>query len=436
MKLEAGQTIMRISVIGTGYVGSVSAACFAELGHQVICVDIDESKIDMINAGIPPIYEDGLSELLKKHAGKRLSATSDYELAVKHSDVSFICVGTPSDANGNIDLSIVRAAGTSIGESLANKKDYHVIVVKSTVVPETTEKVVLHLIEKHSGKHIGDFGIAMNPEFLREGKAVYDFMHPDKIVVGSIDKRSGDIVASLYKDIKCEVIRTNLCTAEMIKYANNAFLATKISFANEIGNICKELGIDTYEVMSAVGRDFRIGQHFLNSGAGFGGSCFPKDVKALIGKASEIGYDSLLLKSVIEVNERQPLRMVQILKNRLSNIKGKKITVLGLAFKNDTDDIRESRSIPVIRELLDSGARVSAYDPMANENMRMLFNDIEYHISALEALRGADACLIMTEWDEFRSLDKEFDGMKNKLIIDGRHMLITRKDIEYVGLCW
>ncbi|MCZ7355807.1 MAG: UDP-glucose/GDP-mannose dehydrogenase family protein [Candidatus Methanoperedens sp.] len=427
---------MRISVIGTGYVGTVSAACFAELGHKVICVDIDQSKIDHINAGIPPIYEDGLSELLKKHAGNSLTATSDYGFAVMKSDLSFICVGTPSDSSGNIDLGIVRAASASLGDSLKKKKEFHVVVVKSTVVPETTEKVVLPIIEKHSGKRIGDFGIAMNPEFLREGKAVYDFMHPDKIVVGSLDKRSGDMVASLYSGLDCEVTRTNPRTAEMIKYANNAFLATKISFANEVGNICKELGIDTYEVMSAIGKDFRIGPHFLNAGAGFGGSCFPKDVKALIGKAKEIGYEPVLLRSVIAVNEGQPIRIVEILKNKLGRLNGKKIAVLGLAFKNDTDDIRESRSIPVIKELLDNGARVLAYDPMANENMRRLFGSVEYQRSAEDALRGADACLIMTEWDEFRSLDNEFHIMKNKLVVDGRHMITPGKNIEYVGLCW
>ncbi len=431
------EKLMKISVIGTGYVGTVSAACFAELGHDVICVDIDESKIDMINAGIPPIYEEGLPELLKKHAGKRLSATSDYELAIMSSDVSFICVGTPSDSEGNIDLGIVKAASASLGDSLRKKKGYHVIVVKSTVVPETTENIVLPIIEKHSGKHPGQFGIAMNPEFLREGKAVHDFMHPDKIVVGSMDKKSGDIVATLYNGLKCEVTRTNLRTAEMIKYVNNSFLATKISFANEVGNICKKLDIDTYEVMSAVGKDFRIGPHFLNAGAGFGGSCFPKDVKALIGKAKEIGYEPQLLESVIAVNEEQPARMVMLLKNKLGSLKGKNIAVLGLAFKNDTDDIRESRSIPVIKDLLDEGARVSAYDPMANENMKKLFRGIGYYNSAAAALRGADACLIMTEWDEFKSLNKEFDVMENRLVIDGRHILVKPgKDIEYVGLCW
>jgi UDPglucose 6-dehydrogenase len=427
---------MKISIIGTGYVGTVSAACFAELGHEVICVDVDRSKIDRINAGIPPIYEEGLQELLKKHAGKRLSATSDYDFAVMNSDVSFICVGTPSDSDGNIDLGIIKAASASLGDSLRAKKGYHVIVVKSTVVPETTEKIVLPIIERHSGKHEGDFGIVMNPEFLREGKAVHDFMHPDKIVVGSLDKKSGDIVASLYNGLDCEVTRTNPRTAEMIKYANNSFLATKISFANEVGNICKELGIDTYEVMSAVGKDFRIGKYFLNAGAGFGGSCFPKDVKALIGKAKEIGYEPILLKSVITVNERQPVRMVQLLKNKLGSLRGRKIAVLGLAFKNDTDDIRESRSIPVIKELLDNGADVSAYDPMANGNMKKLFGSVRYHSSAEDALSGADACLIMTEWDEFKSLDREFNIMTNRLIIDGRHMLTPRKDVEYIGLCW
>ncbi len=427
---------MRISIIGTGYVGTVSAACFAELGHEVICVDVDKSKIDLINAGIPPIYEEGLSDILKKHAGKRLSATSDYDFAVMNSDVSFICVGTPSDSDGNIDLGIVKAASASLGDSLRVKKGYHVIVVKSTVVPETTEKVVLPIIEKRSGKRAGDFGIVMNPEFLREGKAVYDFMHPDKIVVGSLDKNSGDIVSSLYNGLDCEVTRTNPRTAEMIKYANNSFLATKISFANEVGNICKELDIDTYEVMSAIGKDFRIGKYFLNAGAGFGGSCFPKDVKALIGKAKEIGYEPVLLKSVITVNERQPVRMVQLLKNKLGSLKGRKIAVLGLAFKNDTDDIRESRSIPVIKELLDNGADVSAYDPLANGNMKKLFGNVRYHSSAEDALSGADACLIMTEWDEFKSLDREFNVMTNRLIIDGRHMLTPRKDVEYVGLCW
>lgn len=427
---------MKVSVIGSGYVGSVTAACFAEVGHEVICVDIDSKKTEQINAGIPPIYEEGLEELLRKYAGKRLIATTDYEFAVNETDISFICVGTPSAEDGTIDLSIVRAAAASIGSVLANKEGYHVVVVKSTVVPETTEKFVLPIIEEASGKKAGrDFGVAMNPEFLREGKAVQDFMNPDKIVIGAIDRRSGDLVSELYRTFECEVTRTGPATAEMIKYANNSLLATKISFANEIGNICKKLGIDTYEVMEAVGKDFRISPKFLNSGAGFGGSCFPKDVKALIGKAKAIGYSPVLLESVIAVNERQPLFMTEILQKKIGNPEGRKIAVLGLAFKNETDDIRESRSIPVIAELLRLGARVSVYDPMAAENMKRVFPAIEYFDKASDALKDAEACLVMTEWDEFRNLDSEFKGMKRKIVIDGRRV-IKAKDVDYEGLCW
>lgn len=427
---------MKISVIGSGYVGSVTAACFAEVGHEIVCVDIDEKKVEQINAGIPPIYEEGLGDLLRKYAGKKLIATIDYEFAVRETDISFICVGTPSAEDGSIDLSIVRAAATNIGEALAKKKGYHVVVVKSTVVPETTEKFVLPVLEEASGKTAGkDFGVAMNPEFLREGKAVHDFMHPDKIVIGAIDRKSGDLISELYRKFECEVTRTNPTTAEMIKYANNSLLATKISFANEIGNICKKLGIDTYEVMAAVGKDFRISPRFLNSGAGFGGSCFPKDVKALIGKAKAIGYFPILLESVIAVNEKQPLLMTEILIRKIGNLAGKKIAVLGLAFKNETDDIRESRAIPVIAELLRLGAKISAYDPMAIENMKRVFPTIEYSGKAEDALKGADACLVMTEWDEFRQLESEFENMKEKIVIDGRRV-IEAKNIDYEGLCW
>ncbi|MFA0821346.1 MAG: UDP-glucose/GDP-mannose dehydrogenase family protein [Methanomethylovorans sp.] len=437
---------MRVSVIGTGYVGSVTAACFAELGHEVICVDVDEKKVSMINAGKAPIWEDGLEELLTKHAEKRIIATSDYDYAVQKSDVSFICVGTPSDEMGNIDLSIVESAAVSLGEAMAKKEHYHVVVVKSTVVPETTEKFVMPLLESYSGKKAGkDFGVSMNPEFLREGKAVYDFMHPDKIVVGAIDERTFFIVSELYRELDCEVTHTKPTTAEMIKYTNNSLLATKISFANEIGNICKRLGIDTYAVMEEVGKDYRISPYFLNSGAGFGGSCFPKDVRAIIGKAEEIGYTPKLLRSVIDVNEEQPLGMIRLLKQKMGELKDKRIAVLGLAFKNDTDDIRESRSIPVIAELLHQEAHVFAYDPMAMEHMKKVFPNITYCDSAAEALTDADACLLMTEWNQFRRLDKEFAAMRTclwscmPLVIDGRHLIDPKElsvKIEYEGLCW
>ncbi len=431
---------MKVSIIGSGYVGSVSAACFAELGHEVICIDIDEKKVEMINSGRAPIWEEGLDDLLEKYSQKTLIATSDYDYAVQNSDASFICVGTPSGEDGSIDLSIVRAASASLGKAIAKKDHYHVVVVKSTVVPETTEKVVLPIVEEHSGKKAGkDFGVVMNPEFLREGKAVYDFMHPDKIVVGAIDERSGFVISELYRGLDCEITHTNPRTAEMIKYVNNSLLATKISFSNEVGNICKQLGIDTYEVMDAVGTDFRIERSFLNSGAGFGGSCFPKDVKAIIGKANEIGYKPQLLESVVGVNDRQPLKMVELLQGKLGDLKNKKIAVLGLAFKNDTDDIRESRSIPVIAELLRQEADIAAYDPMAEENMRKIFPDITYCEYSSEALEEAEGCLIMTEWVEFGKLDKEFELMTKKVVIDGRKMIEPEKlstDIDYEGICW
>lgn len=433
---------MKVSVIGSGYVGTVTAACFAELGHNVVCIDIDPEKVDMINRGKPPIYEEGLEELLNKHVGKNIRATTDYDDAVTNTDISFICVGTPSDDNGNIDLGIVKAASQSLGSAIGKKDGYHVVVVKSTVVPETTEKVVVPIIEQASGRKPGvDFGAGMNPEFLREGKAVHDFMHPDKIVIGAIDQRSDDTISALYAGLKCQIkhtcqiTHTDPGTAEMIKYVNNSFLATKISFSNEIGNICKKMGIDTYKVMEAVGKDSRISPNFLNSGAGFGGSCFPKDVKALIGKAKELGYEPGLLESVINVNEVQPLMMIDLLESCTGDLGGKRIAVLGLAFKNDTDDIRESRSIPVIRALLDKGAKVSSYDPMAADNMKAIYPDIEYCDSAIHALKGANGCLVMTEWDEFKGLCSEFKVMRRPLVVDGRNM-IQCEDIEYVGLCW
>ncbi|MBP2030557.1 UDPglucose 6-dehydrogenase [Methanohalophilus levihalophilus] len=431
---------MRISIIGSGYVGSVTAACFAALGHEVICIDIDEKKVSQINDGYPPVWEEGLEDLMQKHVGKNLIATSDYEYAVQNTDISFICVGTPSGNDGGIDLSIVGAASKSLGSAIASKSGYHVVVVKSTVVPGTTEDVVLPLIEEYSGRIAGEgFGVAMNPEFLREGRAVDDFMNPDKIVVGAIDERSGALVSELYRDVDCEITYTNPKTAEMIKYTNNSLLATKISFANEIGNICKKLGIDTYEVMNAVGKDFRLSPNFLNSGAGFGGSCFPKDVRALIGKAKEMDYYPSLLESVMEVNELQPLQMVELLQEKIPDLSGKTISVLGLAFKGNTDDIRESRSIPVIKKLLELGAEVKTYDPLASENMENVFDTITYCESSVESLRDADACLIMTEWDEFRDLDEAFSLMKGNLVIDGRHLIdpeALSTEIEYVGICW
>ncbi|MEM2925808.1 MAG: UDP-glucose/GDP-mannose dehydrogenase family protein [Methanocellales archaeon] len=425
---------MEISIIGAGYVGLVTAVCFAELSNEVICLDVDEKKVELINQAKPPIYEQGLKELLEKHTGKNLYATTSYEQAIASSKVSFICVGTPQTQTGGIDLSLIKEASVNIGRALKEKKNYHIIVMKSTVLPLTSEKVVIPIIEKYSsGKR---FGYGVNPEFLREGKAIYDFMNPDKIVIGARDEKSRREIVELYKNFKCPIIHTDLKTAEMIKYANNAFLAMKISFSNEIGNICKYLGIDTYEVMQAIGYDYRINPHFLNAGLGYGGSCLPKDLNALINKAREIGYEPRLLEAVVRINEEQPARMIKLLEKKLE-IKNKKIALLGLAFKNDTDDVREARAIHVIKKLKERGARISAYDPRANENMRKIHPDIEYCSSAIEALKEADACLILTEWGEFAKLKEEFEAMKNKLVIDGRHVLNPKGlNIEYEGLCW
>ena len=429
---------MRISIIGTGYVGTVTGACFAQLGNDVTCVDIDPKRIESMNKGVPPIYEEGLEQLLKMHAGKSLKATLDYDEAITNTDISFICVPTPTDESGKIDLRFIREASKSIGQRLKNKKSYHVVVVKSTVVPRTTQSVVTPILEEYSGKKAGkDFGVGMNPEFLREGKAVYDFQHPDRIVIGGDDPKAQAVIRELYADYACPILMVDTKTAEMIKYVSNSFLATKISFSNEVGNICKGLGIDTYKVMEGVGLDARISPFFLNSGLGFGGSCFPKDVKALIGKASEINYEPILLKTVLKVNDNQPDMLLALLKKHVPDLKGKRIAVLGLAFKNDTDDIRESRAIPLIGSLLSENAIVAAYDPMAAENMKRVFPGIEYDKTADEALKNADACIIATEWGEFKKFNGQFGKMKNRVVIDGRKMIDPiGKDIIYEGLCW
>jgi UDPglucose 6-dehydrogenase len=429
---------MRISIIGTGYVGTVTGTCLAHMGHEVTCVDVDPERVRKINAGVPPIYEEGLEELLRAHAGKNLKATLDYDAAIADTDISFICVPTPTDADGKIDLRFIREASRSIGQRLKKKKSYHVIVVKSTVVPGTTAGTATPLLEQESGKKVGiGFGMGMNPEFLREGKAVYDFQHPDRIVIGADDPKAAAIIGEFYAGYTCPVLVTDTKTAEMIKYVSNAFLATKISFSNEVGNICKRLGIDTYKVMEGVGLDPRISPHFLRSGLGFGGSCFPKDVKALIGKASEVDYEPLLLKTVLQVNDNQPEIALRILRKHVPDLKGKKITVLGLAFKDDTDDIRESRAIPLIGMLIAEGADVRAYDRLAAEHMKKVYPDIVYCQTAGDALEGADACLIATEWKEFGRLNGEFSRMKTRLVIDGRKMVEPRgKDLIYEGLCW
>lgn len=424
---------LNISIIGGGYVGLVTAACFAHLGNNVTIIEVDEQKVHLINKGIPPIYEQGLDEILKNNSGSRLHATGSYE-SVSVSDLTIICVGTPPQPDGSSDLRYIRSAAQSIGDALKNSTKYSVVAVKSTVPPGTCENIVIPEVLRRSGRDRESLGFCMNPEFLREGRAIEDFMHPDRIVFGCSDKRAEQVFRTLYRPLDAQILVTSITAAEMIKYTANAFLATKISFSNEIGNICKRLRIDVYDVMKGAGLDHRIGPHFLNAGAGFGGSCFPKDVSALISLAESLGEDPLILRSVIEVNENQPLRLVALLRKRIQDLKGKKIAVLGLAFKDNTDDIRDSRSIPVISELLREGAQVSAYDPMASEQMKKVFPSIQYTQTVTEALTGADGCLIMTEWPEFARLSGEFAVMKQPpVILEGRR-LVCRDDVE--GICW
>jgi len=423
---------MKISVVGGGYVGLVTGTCLAQLGHDVTIIEINPEKVQSINNGRPPLFEIGLEVLLQRHAGKNLYADTGFD-SVTSAEMVFICVGTPPRPDGSADLSFLESASSSIGSAIKNNPSYCCVVVKSTVPPGTTEKNVRMRILQTSGKTEEEIGFSMNPEFLREGRAIEDFMNPDRIVIGSRDTRAGKQVGQVYEGISAPVIYTGLAAAEMIKYASNAFLATKISFSNEIGNICKQLDVDVYEVMKGAGYDPRIGPLFLNAGAGFGGSCFPKDISALVSLAETVDEDPILLRSVLEVNNRQPHRIVTLLEKKIGNLSGKRIAVLGLAFKDNTDDIRDSRAIPVIRELLEKRARVAAYDPMAVPNMRKVFPGITYCTSAADALSGSDGCLVMTEWPEFSRLDKEFDLMVHRVIIEGRRIL-TCKGAD--GICW
>lgn len=423
---------MKLAIIGgTGYVGLTTAVCFAFKKHRVYCVGRSKEKIEKLQQGIPPIYEEKLEEMLKTVlASKTFVPTLNLEEAVIDSEVSFLCVGTPSREDGSIDLSQIIDASKQVGKALKKKKDYHVVVVKSTVVPGTTEEIVIPILEKESCKKAGKgFGVCMNPEFLREGQAIRDFMFPKNtgIVIGELDKKSGDTLYKLYKDFDAEILRTSLRTAEMIKYARNSYLAKDISFANEIANICQRLGIDFLEVKKGMEMDVRIGKgRFLNAGVGFGGSCFPKDVKALIEKAKAVGIKPRILESSIEVNELQPYQAVEMLKQHLKELKGKKIAVLGLSFKPGTDDMREAPSIKIVNALIKEGAEIYAYDPVAMENAKRIFSSsIKYVESAKEALANADACVIVTDWPEFGN-GKLYRHLRGEILIDGRRIVDPR----------
>lgn len=430
---------MKLSVVGSGYVGTTIAGCFAYLGHEVLNVDIDEGIVDSINTGESPIHEPGLDEYIAEYAGDTFRATSEYS-EILDTDVTFLALPTPSNADGSLDTSYMEAAAESLGSALADKQGSHLVVVKSTVIPGTTEDLISPIIAEASGKTIGeDIHVAMNPEFLREGTAVTDFLEPDKIVFGSNSDAALNTLNKVFEPLversEPAVFETGIREAEMIKYANNAFLATKVSLINEIGNICKEYRVDTYEVAEAIGLDHRIDEHFLRSGLGWGGSCFPKDVAALIAAARDKGYEPELLDAAVRVNDKQPQRFLEILDSHL-DVDSKRVAVLGLSFKPGTDDIRNSRAIPVIEGLLERGADVVAYDPVARDEMSERFPDIEYVDSAEDALQGAHAAMVVTGWDEFATLNSEFKSMATPLVIDGRRIIEPTSDITYEGLTW
>jgi UDPglucose 6-dehydrogenase len=406
-----------IGIIGVGWVGLVSAACFAELGHDVWCRDIDADRIAELRAGNVPIFEPGLPELVAKNSD-RLHFESDLAPVLEHTRLLFVCVDTPPTYSGDADLSRVNA----VVEELPASSE-HALVMKSTVPVGTGAAI------ERRFRELGKSGLTYvsNPEFLKEGSAVNDFLHPDRIVIGSEEDATdaADEVSKLYEPLRCSIVRTDVASAEMIKLASNAFLATKISFINEIANVCEEVGADVREVAAGMGLDPRIGRHFLNAGIGYGGSCFPKDVSALKQLAGNSGYHFQLLNAVIEVNELQKRRVVNKLKKHLGSLVGKQIALLGLAFKPNTDDMREASSVVLAARLQGEGARVKAYDPVAEDRAHELITGAEMCDSPLEVLAGADAAVIVTEWSEFLDLDlkKARKAMSNPLIVDGRNLL-------------
>lgn len=429
---------MKIAVVGAGYAG-LTLSCLAEKGNEINFIDIDEDKVEKINRGISPIYEPGLDEIISKHAGNRIKAYSNYTIA-KECDVIFICVHTPSKLDGSIDLSYVFEASKEVAKAIKNSMKYNVIAIKSTVIPGTT-LTLKPIIEEYSKKKVGEnLGLCMNPEFLREGSAVKDFLNPDKIVIGYLDDGSKDAMLELFNwiDPKVPRILTDPNTAEMIKYAQNAALACRISFINEIANICEKFNVDVKEVAKAIGLDPRIGPHFLNAGIGFGGSCLGKDLRALIRAAEQKGYEANLLKKVLELNEIQPFRIVELLKEHFGSIENRTFALLGLAFKGDTDDVRDSPAIKIALELKNQGVKVKVYDPKAMDNAKKILKDsVQYCKSIDECLKGSEACIIATDWKDF----KEFDFSKYKIpIFDGRRILDPEKTkiqgIEYKGIGW
>jgi len=424
---------MNISIIGSGYVGLVTGACFAELGNKVICADNDKAKIASLKKGIIPIYEPGLEELVAKNLKKkRLEFTSNLKDAVKCSEIIFIAVGTPSLENGEADLTGIENVAHTIA---ANMTSYRLIVEKSTV-PVETGKWVKHTIANYVKKSV-KFDVASNPEFLREGSAISDFMHPDRIVIGVESKTAKDTLVNLYKPLGAPIVVTNIKSAELIKHASNAFLATKISFINAVSQICDRVGADVLEVAKGMGLDKRIGQAFLNAGSGYGGSCFPKDLDAFVTISEKLGYDFELLKSVRRINNEQKEFVLKKIKDVLWIIKNKTIGVLGLSFKPNTDDIRNAPSLEIIKALQAEGAFVRVYDPSSMEKAQNALNGVKFCKDSYDAAKGCDCLLVITEWDEFKELDfkRAKKLMKRPVIIDGRN-IYESKAFEDLGFTY
>jgi UDPglucose 6-dehydrogenase len=421
--------LSRLTVVGAGYVGLVTAACMAELGHEILAMDVDAEKVELLRQGGSPIYEPGLAELVAANRD-RIEFTTDPGEAYSFGEFIFLCVDTPPTASGDADLSRIWQAVSN----LAAVQNDHILVVKSTVPVGTGALIQSKLREQGLSRT----RYASNPEFLREGTAIDDFMRTDRVVIGADDPGVAEQVASLYAAIDCPVLATDVASAEMIKYACNAFLATKISFINEIANVCEMTGADVTVVARGMGMDHRIGPHFLQAGIGYGGSCFPKDVSALKQIASNSGYHFQLLSAVIEVNEFQKRRVIGKLKRHLGeDLRGKKIALLGLSFKPDTDDIRQASSVVLGSRLLAEGAKVVGYDPLAMDNMRATLPALDYAPSALDALREADACVLVTEWSEFLGLDwaQVRSSMACPVVIDGRNAL-DGQELQRLGFVY
>ncbi len=433
---------MKITIIGTGYVGLVSGAVFADWGHDVLCLDVNEKKIEMIKKGVMPIYEEGLEELVKKVQDEgKFIATTDYERAIKHGELIFICVGTPSNQSGAAELGYVFSAAESIGKYI-DEGEYKVIITKSTVPVGTHKRVKESITKGAEGRKI-DFDVASNPEFLREGTSIFDANNTDRVVIGSDSDRALDKLESIYKHLNTIIVKTDIASAELIKYAANAFLATKISFINEISQICERTGADVKSVAYGMGLDNRIGPKFLNAGIGYGGSCFPKDVEALYRTSSEKFYDFRLLRGVMDANERQKHYFLEKVTNKLGhNLSGMTFGVLGAAFKDGTDDVRKSVALEVIKILRGMGATIHLFDPAAIQNAKGELGDenMKYAESAEKVFDKSDAIFILTEWKDFVGLDFEAlsNKVKNKIIFDGKNLLdpkqIASFGYEYFGV--